>query len=334
MQTIKHRLHEKLPTDTAPPPRPPRNEHLLTRALLALLALLLPLFSASGLVLARDTATFSGSDEWALLTRTNSQSSYAAFVSDMAGRARERLRYGGMGVVRFECAPDGSQMAFVTPGQMHVADVFDGEVASLFGTEFDEYAYFSVNNDGSYVTYATTLYPRQLSLAHMESTRITTISNQTSYAHATSAISPDGSQIIYTTGSSYNQPQLMLIDRAQPDRREPIGFGIAPVWSPDGSMIAYSQHDGVQNDLYLMDVGRRKAVNLTHSEINENGAAWSPDGQTLVFVSFSDYGETRITLMNWDGSDRRDVNALLGHFSPCFVAERPTMLTTAARGGR
>ncbi len=72
---------------------------------------------------------------------------------------------------------------------------------------------------------------------------------------------------------------------------------------PDGGgVIAYSALlDNV--DIYLMDVGKRVALNLTRSDLlNEYYPTWSPDGDQIAFSLVGPDDNWDIYLMDWDGS--------------------------------
>ncbi len=59
-----------------------------------------------------------------------------------------------------------------------------------------------------------------------------------------------------------------------------------PVWSPDGSQIAFSaaRADGV--DLYIVDARTGQERQVTFSTQPENHPAWSPDGRFLAYAGW------------------------------------------------
>lgn len=61
----------------------------------------------------------------------------------------------------------------------------------------------------------------------------------------------------------------------------------APAWSPDGASIAFEGRPPGQttSDLYLVPAAGGAPVNLTNDPHLNSGADWSPDGQTIYFVS-------------------------------------------------
>jgi len=58
-----------------------------------------------------------------------------------------------------------------------------------------------------------------------------------------------------------------------------------PVWSPDGSTIAFSGQVGGVTDLFLYDLDSKKVRRLTNDAFGDLQPAWSPDGRRIAFVS-------------------------------------------------
>jgi len=58
-----------------------------------------------------------------------------------------------------------------------------------------------------------------------------------------------------------------------------------PVFSPDGSQIAFSRQTGGNWDVYVMPANGGDARQVTTSPRNEYPNSWSPDGTTILFMS-------------------------------------------------
>ena len=120
------------------------------------------------------------------------------------------------------------------------------------------------------------------------------------------ALSRDGARAAVTQyGQSLRSANLWLIDVA---RGIPVRFtfednalDLDPVWSPDGSHIAFgSSRDGVYT-LYVKSTGdAAKEERLQKAEAGELPCDWSPDGRTLMYTR-SGPGGGRIGL--WSLSD-------------------------------
>jgi len=76
-----------------------------------------------------------------------------------------------------------------------------------------------------------------------------------------------------------------------------------PVWSPDGSRIAfYSNRDG-KNEIYVMDADGSNVKRLTNNLSDDNGPKWSPDGRKILFESDRD-GNREVYVMDADGGNQ------------------------------
>ena len=121
--------------------------------------------------------------------------------------------------------------------------------------------------------------------------------------------SPDGVWLAFSRRGSSEERGLWL--------RNPDGVNLVhlteendsdPRWSPNGKHIVFVRVTDGNSDLYL--ASRLKdgtwqddvqLTRLTQHEEDDLGAAWSPDSNTIAFVSFRD-GNGEIYIMEEDGS--------------------------------
>ena len=59
---------------------------------------------------------------------------------------------------------------------------------------------------------------------------------------------------------------------------------MSPVWSPEGSQIAFVSNRAGDPEIYLMDSSGGPAENLTQDAGLDLGPAWSHDGRRIAFV--------------------------------------------------
>ncbi|MEG3897732.1 MULTISPECIES: DUF5050 domain-containing protein [unclassified Microcoleus] len=94
------------------------------------------------------------------------------------------------------------------------------------------------------------------------------------------------------------------------------------LWSPDSSRIAYyynkpGDSSGEQQDIYLLDIKRGTAKNLTQKPRNYDELSWSPDGKLIAFVA-GDFNNQKLYTINADGNQ---LNQLATRLKPSGISE-------------
>jgi hypothetical protein len=100
-------------------------------------------------------------------------------------------------------------------------------------------------------------------------------------------------------------PDIWLLD--EQGREVQLTFDaapdLAPVWSPDGTQVAFESRRDGNSEIYVMDADGSNPVNLTINAADDRAPAWSPDGARIAFQSERD-GTDGIYLMNADGTEQ------------------------------
>jgi Tol biopolymer transport system component len=112
----------------------------------------------------------------------------------------------------------------------------------------------------------------------------------------------DGSYTIYSMNADGSN-QKAVIPAPLPPRRLPV-YG-NPVWSPDGSKIAFAVAPdyGREHEIYVMNADGSSIIRLTNNTVDDISPAWSPDGGMIAFVSSDESLGNGIYVMNVDGSN-------------------------------
>ncbi|MXW09252.1 MAG: S9 family peptidase, partial [Gammaproteobacteria bacterium] len=107
-------------------------------------------------------------------------------------------------------------------------------------------------------------------------------------------ISPDGNYILFTRGSvdkmnDRNKSELMIMDLStrRISELETGSFEVSsPIWSPDGTRIAFLSDKSGTNQIHVMWLDTRETKQLTNLDRAPGGIRWSPDGGHISFTSF------------------------------------------------
>ena len=99
--------------------------------------------------------------------------------------------------------------------------------------------------------------------------------------------------VVPSSGWAQGNP-VNLTNNAQDDAR--------PVWSPDGTKIAFESDRVGNNKIYVMNADGTNPVRLAQGDGDDGSPTWSPDGTKIAFVSNRD-GDSEIYVMNADGTN-------------------------------
>lgn len=128
------------------------------------------------------------------------------------------------------------------------------------------------------------------------------------------AWSPDGRQLAFIS-TRRGMRELFIMSLAYPRGLTviptgSIGVGWRPVWSPDGTHIAFEIDDGRALQIAVYDLlapeGENNPLRLTDAPVDSRFPAWSPDGRQLAYVTWSE-GDAEIFLHTFATGETQNI---------------------------
>ena len=246
-------------------------------------------------------------------------------------------------------SPDGQRVAFITDrsgySDIYVASMIDGTLLSrpVRGERSDEFETLhllrpgsSWSPDGTALCFVAKAGASDaLHIVDVETGRLRTSLRFPLDGMFTPSWSPDGDRFVFV-GTSAGASDLYVadVDGGNLVRLTDDFFDERnPVWSPDGSLIAFASdrdaplRDDLRRsyDLYAIDVSTRNIDRLVATAANERSPSWSPDGSRLAFVSDSS-GSPQLYLADLrDSTSVRVTHLIGGASSPSWSVEGDRM---------
>jgi TolB protein len=119
--------------------------------------------------------------------------------------------------------------------------------------------------------------------------------NQKGQMNQNPALSPDGSKVVFSSTREDKNPNkepyiseiyIMNADgTGLTDLTKSGGWNDEPVFSPDGSQIAFISSREGNADIYVMNIDGSGVKRLTDNPFDDSSPAFSPDGSKIAFAS-------------------------------------------------
>ena len=111
---------------------------------------------------------------------------------------------------------------------------------------------------------------------------------------------------------------------------EPI---ISPVWSPDGTQLAYVSFESRKPVIYVHDVASGRQRLLATFKGSNSAPAWSPDGRSLAVTLSRDGGSQLYLISASGGEPRRLTQSQSIDTEPAFSPDGASIYFVSDRGG-
>ena len=214
--------------------------------------------------------------------------------------------------------PDGGKIAYVTGGQIFVANA-DGTGAAAVATGTEP----AWSSDGTKLAYVRL---GEIYTANADGTGEVNVTNSL-VDDRDPAWSPSGSQIAFArkVGDVISKYQIFVMN-ADGTGQTQLSTSITvndehPAYSPDGGTIAFQSDRDVNTQIYSMSSGGGSATRLTNTTSNEVEPTFSPEGDLIAFAR-PDPGGGIFTMPAGGGSATQVVSGAADH-NPDFRAFAP-----------
>ena len=144
----------------------------------------------------------------------------------------------------------------------------------------------------------------------------------------------DPNEITYVAlGRDYSRIYLKNLSTGRTESLgEFDGQVLAPRFSNDGSMMAFSIIRGGNTDVYVMDLASRQVRRLTNDPGIDTSPSFSPDNSQIVFTSDRS-GSARLYVMRADGSGQRPISRGGGLYTAPNWSPRGDLIAFTKQGG-
>lgn len=133
--------------------------------------------------------------------------------------------------------------------------------------------------------------PSEIYVMNANGSRPVNLTNEPAAVDANGRWSPDGKKILFVSNRTAPAGRSFALYVMTADGTSPARYGddllpsqsvVSPVWSPDGSKIAYVLTSGVNIALYVVNISNGETEQIYAGTAAPRSPQWSPDGRRIA----------------------------------------------------
>jgi Tol biopolymer transport system component len=291
----------------------------MMRRLFLRVAMLLCLFAVAQAFIVRGDPLTPPDPDWVVVYRANTAEPPYIITRalHLASGRIETLTWQGRHLVNHACALDGRALAFVTQDEALFVASLSGAVRALNAPQRLSEADIDLSSGAGRIAYSI----QGTACCGTFILDVATggvVKLQDGFYHSFSpSFARDGEQLALAADATRFTPHVYGLYVAESASPVFLAEGTGPQWSPVGDVLA-------MNGIALVDVRTRLRVSL--SSENDLYPAWSPDGQSIVYLAYQSR-QYDLAMMHWDGTGVRLLtNSREMEHEACFMRQLPQSL--------
>ena len=223
-------------------------------------------------------------------------------------------------------SPDGKKIAFVSEylgvareTDVYIMDIDGSNVINVSGDSSHEYDDFDPcwSPDGQKIAFVSNRGGmKDIYVVNADGSNLLNLTADTC-SDRDPCWSPDGQKIAFmkvfstiTVGgeiTDLGDIYVMDADGSNPTRltyshSAGVCGSFRPIWSPDGTKIAFFTNRDGNREIYVMNSDGTEQINLSNHPLSDYEPQWSPDGTKIAFYSYRDRN-WELYVVNSDGSN-------------------------------
>jgi len=226
------------------------------------------------------------------------------YTMDIDGNNIQQVTTAPVNAYVLSWSPDGRRIAWdaYTQGYSFIVAANDdgtwGDILTTMGDE-SECSWSPDGTKFAYTSWSDETESYEVFVMDIDGGNVTQITSTPNGDVYVPTWSPDGGSIVYDFTPEEQNGDIYVVDADGSNSKRlthDLANDTSPVYSPDGSKIAFASDRNGNSDVYVMNANGSGLINLTqNASAHAFEPDWSLDGSQIVFVSNRDSPEEEFT---------------------------------------